>query len=483
MQDGSRTRFPLYYNGQLLSFETDPASEIDLNSILLIFVNGVIQEPGVHYQFEGGTSFIFTSAPTENDNISVFFYRGTRGTDSVQININESLKQGDEVVLNKFNNVESQTNRTIFNIAASDKIETDIYGGLGINDNSYRPFNWIKQKVDKYIGGEFVYKTRDSIESLVYPTAKIIGNVTASSTEIFVDNAQFFNYEENESSIVISNVDAIIVNGSDPVAAAITATVSIAGTISGLTVVNGGSGYVGSSATVRFSAPQSIGVGIGTTAVATLTISNGSLTTPVNITNSGFGYTYTNPPQVIAPTTNISFENILDITTVQGSSGIITGITTTSGSGSHPLALRFFLNADSFTGLTNGYPIFIYDTVVGKGVTSVNGSNSSKVGVGTTFADNIYIVRNFTAVNSTNARFDADILSTTSVVGLLTTGSTTNPCGRFSWGRLSGFASRTSPISIGVTGLTIDSGLSTFPTIQRRGYGLRDTGALRKDLG
>lgn len=483
MQDGSRTRFPLYYNGNLLSFETDPETEIDLNSVLLIFVNGVIQEPGIHYQFEGGTSFIFTSAPTENDNISIFFYRGTRGVDSDDKTIFETLKQGDDVKLQKFNNVLDQSQRTIFNIVASDKVETNIYGGLGIDENTYRPFNWTKQKVDKYIGGEYVYKTRDSIESLVYPTARIIGDVTASSTEIFVDDAQFFNYEENESSIVISNVDAIIVNGSDPVAAAITATVSIGGTISGLTILNGGSGYVGSSVTVTFSAPQSIGVGIGTTASATLTITNGSLTTPINITNAGIGYSYTKPPQVLAPTTNISFENILDITTVQGSSGIITGITTTSGSGSHPLALRFFLNADSFTGLTNGYPIFIYDTVVGSGVTSVNGSNLSKVGVGTTFADNIYIVRNFTAVNSTNARFDADILSTTSVVGLVTTGSTTNLCGRFSWGRLSGFASRTSPISIGVTGLTIDSGLSTFPTIQRRGYGLRDSGALRKDLG
>ena len=29
-------------------------------------------------------------------------------------------------------------------------------------------------------------------------------------------------------------------------------------------------------------------------------------------------------------------------------------------------------------------------------------------------------------------------------------------------------------------GLTVDVGLSTFPTIQRRGFGLRDTGALRK---
>ncbi len=484
MQNGTRTRFPLYYNGQLLSFETSESSEIDLNSVLLIFVNGVIQEPGIHYQFEGGTSFTFTSAPTINDNISVFFYRGTRGTDSVSVNTNETIRVGDSILLQRNEDVLAQSERTIYNIAASDKIETNIYGGLGISETSYRPFNWIKQKVDKNLGGEDVYKSRDSIESLVYPTAKIIGNISTVDSQLFVDNAQFFNYEENESAIVISNVDAIIVQGSsDPVAAAITATVSAAGTISALTVTNGGSGYTGSNVTVKISAPKSIGVGIGTTATATIPVVNGSLSGSANITNPGFGYTNTISPQVLAPTANVSYENILDITTIQGTSGIITGITTTTGSGSHPLALKFFLNATDFTGLSNDYPIYVYDTVVGSGVTSVNGSDNSKVGIGTTFVDNIYIVRNFTAVNTTNASFISDILSTTNVVGLLTTGSTTNICGRFSWGRLSGFTRSLSPISIGVTGLTVDSGLSTFPSIQRRGYGLRDTGALRKDLG
>ena len=484
LQNGTRTRFPLYYNGQLLSFETDSSSEIDLNAVLLIFVNGVIQEPGVHYQFEGGTSFTFTTAPTTNDNISVFFYRGTRGTDSISVNINETIRVGDSVLLQKNVDVLAQSERTIYNITASDKIETNIYSGLGISETSYRPLNWIKQKVDKNLGGDYVYKSRDSIESLVYPTAKIIGNLSTVDSQVFVDNAQLFNYEENESSIVIPDVNAIIVQGSsDPVAAAITAVVSAAGTISSLIISNGGSGYTGSNVIVKISAPKSIGVGIGTTATAIIPVVNGSLSGIANITNPGFGYTYTISPQVLAPTTNISYENILDITTVQGTTGIITGITTTVGSGSHPLALKFFLNASEFTGLSNGYPIYVYDTVIGSGVTSVNGSNNSKVGIGTTFVDNVYIVRNFTAVNATNASFVADILSTTNVTGLTTTGSTTNICGKFSWGRLSGFTRSSSPISIGVTGLTVDSGLSTFPSIQRRGYGLRDTGALRKDLG
>ena len=77
-----------------------------------------------------------------------------------------------------------------------------------------------------------------------------------------------------------------------------------------------------------------------------------------------------------------------------------------------------------------------------------------------------------------------NIHSSTTVVGIATTASSSQiPVGKFSWGRLFGISRATSPVSIGVTGLTVDSGLSTFPTIQRRGYGLRDKGALKKTFG
>ena len=489
LQNGSRTRFPLYYNGQLLSFEINSnnstSAQIDLNYVLLIFVNGVIQEPGVNYQFEGGTSFIFTTPPEEGDNVDIFFYRGTRGTDSVTVEVNESIKVGDSVEVIKNSNIgftTDQTKRTVYNIKASDILETEVYSGLGIDEVNFKPLNWTKQKKDMIIGSENVYKSRDSIETQVYPTARIISDVSTSDTEIFVDDAQFFNYEENESSIVISDVDALIVHGSDPVAAAITAVVSAAGTISSLSIVSGGSGYTGVSTTLSIAAPKSIGVGIGTTATATASITAGIITT-VTVVNSGFGYTTSNPPLVLAPTPNVNYENIVTITNVEGFSGIITGISTTSGTGGNPLAIQFFLNATSFTGLSTGYPIYIFDTPVGSGVTSIDSGNSAVVGIGTTFADNVYTIHTLNYPGGSNANIIVNVDSGTNISGLSTTGSTTSPVGRFSWGRLSGFTRSSSPISIGVTGLTIDSGLSTFPTIQRRGYGLRDTGSLRKDLG
>ena len=129
--------------------------------------------------------------------------------------------------------------------------------------NNFKPLSWTKQKVDRIISNEIVSKSRDSIETQVYPTARIIKDVSTSDTEIYVDNAQFFNYEENESAIVITSFDALIVDSVDPVSAAVTAVVSAAGTVQSLNIVTAGAGYTGSSVEVKIGAPKQIGVGIG----------------------------------------------------------------------------------------------------------------------------------------------------------------------------------------------------------------------------
>ena len=486
LQDGSRIRFPLYYNGQLLSFEKDlsnPSSvDIDLNSVLLIFINGVIQEPGSSYQFEGGTSFTFSNAPITEDEISIFFYRGTRNVDSASVNVNESVKIGDLVQVFKndlYAETITQDIRRIDNIPGSDKLETNVYTGLGIDEINYRPFSWTKQKVDSVINGDYVYKSRDSIEPQIYPTAKIIKNISNISNEIFVDNAKFFNYEEDNYSTTINNFEALIVQGTDSVSAGMTAVVSVGGTIQSLVITNSGSGYIGTTLSVKISSPQQIGVGIGTIASASVSIVNGQIAYPITITNSGFGYSQNNPPQVIVDSPNLNYELVTNITGVEGFSGIITGITTTTGIYGNPLALKFYINTPSLVGLATGYPVYIFDTLVGNKVTSIDSGESSIVGIGTTCLDNIYYIHNLIPDGS-NAEIITNISSTTNISGITTSGSL---LGRFSWGRFYNLSRSANPISIGVTGLTIDSGLSTFANIQRKGYGLRDTGAIRKIVG
>ena len=490
LQNGVRKRFPLFYNASLLSFEIDPdnpdSSLIDLDALLLIFVNGVVQEPGESYTFDGGSSFDFVQAPDANDIIDIFFYKGTTGVDSVQVSagasITPTIKTGDVVQLNKIGITTGQDPRTIFSILGSDEVETNIYTGLGINESVYKPFNWTKQKIDKKIGGEVVSKVRDSIESQVYPTAKIIDDITTTSDELFLDNAKFFNYEEDYSALTNIVVGGLVVGSTNPVSAAFTATVSIGGTIQALNITNSGSGYVGSTTSISISAPSVIGVGVGVTATATATITNGAITN-TTITNPGLGYTISAVPQVLAQLPRPIKEDIDTITVIQGFDGAITGIGVTGGIG-HPTALKFNISADLtnnpnsvLTDLKVGYPIYIFGTQVGHGVTSVVSDNSTVVATGTTCVDNIYFIN---AYNSGVGIITCNIMSGVNTTGIETSGST---IGGFSWGRLTGFTRDANPISIGVTGLTIDSGLTTYPSIQRRDFGLRDSGSLRKDLG
>ena len=62
---------------------------------------------------------------------------------------------------------------------------------------------------------------------MVYPTAKkIISDVGIGDTILYLDNASFFNYEEDFSSLDIGAVGGLIVESTDLVAAGLTAIVS-----------------------------------------------------------------------------------------------------------------------------------------------------------------------------------------------------------------------------------------------------------------
>jgi hypothetical protein len=398
-QDGSRRRFPLYYNGKLLSFEIDeddPDSQlINFSSLLIIFTNGVLQNPGESYEFNGGTTFTFSVAPKPSDNISIFFYRGTRGEDTEEVfNVQQTIKVGDTLQVFSNNNIIDKTitqnPRIVYEIAGSDRVETNLYGEQGIDILNQKPVYWTKQKSDLIINGEFISKSRESLEPQIYPTANIISNLTTTSSEIFVDSINLFNYE----NINPIKFDAFIVSDSIE-----------------------------------------------------------------------------------------KYELIKNISVLEGSNSSIVGIATTTGIGV-PLALEFKV-IPSPAGLSIGYPIYISNTSVGNGVTSINTGNTDIVSISTSFLNNIYYVSDY---NSSVGVLTCNIHSATSIVGIATTGTEEYPVGKLSWGRMSGFTRSSNPISIGVSGYTssvgitsfgYNSGLSTYPIIQRRGVGFNETGSLR----
>lgn len=500
LQDGQRTRFPLNLNGNGLSFQRDitdqQSVEIDLDAVLLIFVNGVVQVPKKDYFFEGGTSFNFnfTSAPRAEDEISIYFYRGTRGTDSALVTVYETVKPGDRVEMLRAldGTIPSQDKRTIFSIIDSTDIETNVYRQQGIDGDKFRPLNFTRQKKDVIISEQVQYKVRDSLEAQIMPVGKVIGNFSSSDTEIFLDDAKFFQYEEDADGSNFGEIvcDALIVDYNDPVAAAVTAGVSAAGTITSLTINDGGSGYPDGDVSIRIANPPKVDnakygiVGVGTTATATASASGGVLTS-VTITNPGFGYTNTNLPLVIVATAAPVTETITDAPIILGYSGIITGIGTTTGVGGHPLALKFNVDlSDSgpvslFPTLLPGYPIVVKNTVTGTGVTSVDSSDSEVVGVGSTQVDNIYIVQEYFIEGNTGI-ITCNIKSDTDTTGIITT--TGDDIGQFSWGKLSEFTRGDSPITLTVEGNAFDVGLTTYPSITRRGVGLRNTGNINKQV-
>ena len=486
LQDGIRTRFPLNFKGELVSFESSSNSNIDMQALLLIFVNGVIQSPDDAYIFNGGTSFEFTEPPDAKDKVTIFFYKGSNNVDVTFVDAQESVKVGDEIQLLRNADISNfnQERRVIAGIVTSDLIETNLYFGEGINSQVSKPLRWIKQKTDKFINGELVTKVRPLIEPLIFPESKIIKDFSTSDQDFYLDSigvgtnsstTQFF--YENPTNIGVLVVDESII----PQAASLSAVVSIGGTVESITVNNGGKGYVGTTTSLSVGIPTTGittfikgdgTIGIGSTAIATGNITGGIITS-VTITNPGLGYTSASVPSVIAPVPTTPSELITGFTGSSGFSGIVTSINVLSSS-----TIKFFLEKESgtFTGLSNGDPIYIFDTAVGAGVTSVVTATGSPVGVGTSFFDNIYLISSYSTTSNT-AEFVAGVKTDTSLTGISTSGIS----GRFSWGKLTGGTRNpvvADRISVTVSGKTINSGLSTFPTIQRRKSGIRDTGAL-----
>jgi len=525
-QDGTRTRFPLFFNGQLLSFMTDPgdtvSEQIDLDAVLLIFINGVLQTPKVAYQFNGGTTFKFTEPPDASDNVDIFFYIGDRNVDVEIVDIQESLKVGDDLRVYKSplfkDSITQDSERVIKSIQGSDIVETNVYTGTGINENDDKPLRWTKQKEDLSIKGDIISKSRSSIEPQIYPTARVIGDVNTTTGVgvnggIFVDDAESFYYEDlanpaleggDRYNVTINSVDTLLISGAPKSTASINAVVSAAGTVQTLTIVDGGSGYT-LAPTISIGAPIGVGVGtetrdqfavvgVSTFATATCSITAGTVTS-VSITNEGLGYSQSNPPKVSLNNPSFKNERILSASNVEGYTGVITSIKQVSGIDGHSRALEFGFVADKEADkLKVGYPILISNTKVSSAITSVEYTDNDVVSIGSTFLDNIYKVHAIWTSGQAGI-ITCNVLSSSNIVGLLTTGyynpagaggvGFTTSLGRITWGRIFDASRSDSPISIGVTGLTVDSGLSTFPTIQRRNYtqtsikGLRSTGAIR----
>ena len=121
--------------------------------------------------------------------LKIYFYVGS-SEDYLVIDVDQSVKPGDRLRLQKQNNVSSQDERIIYELIASDSVETQTYGGVGIVKNStfLRPVVWSKQSSDLIIDGIKISKQREYLEPKIYPSTNIIASVASTDSKIYVKN-------------------------------------------------------------------------------------------------------------------------------------------------------------------------------------------------------------------------------------------------------------------------------------------------------
>ena len=485
--DGKTISFALKLNGTQQTIQSKPGSNIDVEVLILVFINNVLQVPGEGYEFKGGSFISFKEPPKAGDTSKILFYRGTGSVDVANIDILETVKKGDELQLYDQDISLEQNKRTVTIVNSSDSVNTNIYPGPGIttNETFQRAVTWSRQTEDKFIDGEAVPKDRPHYEPLIYPNTNIIQSVGVGSTVIFVSNIRTFfdSSKENYSG----QSDIRIISQDSFVGASATAFVSVAGTVTSFDITNPGVGYT-IAPTVSITTP--IGLTTSQGARATATISGvgtvNAITVSYGGTTTGFAYTSVAAPSVLIgePKLVTSIETIENVS-YSGDFGIISGISTTSvGVASTGIVFDLLLPKESLfrdasivgsaltvSGIATGYYFTVFNSNVGASVTSLY-QDGTVVGIGTSFLDNVYEVAQVSIAQTMGIGIGLTYVAQVTVSvqdynGLTGLGHS-EFFGEYSWGRIEtaprGSARVFTSYAGNSTGL---SGISSSPIIER----------------
>ena len=495
--DGFRKDFPLSLEGQSFSIVAGKGSNINVQDIILVFVNQVLQVPGVGYIFDGGGTLRFTEAPRIGDEIEIIFYKGNGDSDVIFRNVVETVKVGDTLqIKNDPSRGQGigllEEERVVDEIKATNLVGTTPYYGPGntIDTELLRPVDWCKQTEDTLVDDIFIAKTRQLYEPVINPSAYLIKSVGIGSTVIYVDDVRPMFTPQNENAVALDFQNKIkFVPQESKSSAAATAIVSDLGTISSVVISDGGVGY--STATVSIA--STIGVSTTTQATGSVTISAGGTISSIQIVEPGVGYTNTNPPVVLISPPSLSVEEV-SVNSYFGDSGVIVGFASTSvGAGTTQLIFDLHIPYDSFLRSTfiNGTEVtlssisdndyfIVRNSNVGFGTTTLTSIDTSgnTVGVGTSFVDNVYRVEstetistNISGVTTFVKRVFTNVDDFASGFSGLTGISTSDFFGSFSWGRID-IVGRTKSISYNAytesgIGITDGSGISTSTQVFR----------------
>ncbi len=264
--DGGKRKFQLRQRITQASINIDSnEAGVEPQNNLLVFLNDVIQRPGENYSFPGGTEIEFAEAPVAGSKLQILFYRGSNDDVNSQLPF-LTLKAGDTVQLERNLDYPQQDQRRVITLISVDRVETNLYAGVGVNTNvNFTRMAAIeRQTSDLIFDGQPLPKSRENLRAKIQPTARIIQNVGIGSDEIFVDQAfPFFSAYDNRTSrntVPAPGIDLVRENNISKADA--TALVSVAGTITSVSITNGGNGYI-DAPTISFGStiPQSQVVG------------------------------------------------------------------------------------------------------------------------------------------------------------------------------------------------------------------------------
>ena len=481
--DGIKKSFRLAVNELPLSIQSAPGSPIEVDKTLIIFINDVLQQPEVAYNFTGGGTVEFVEAPQRGDSSKVLFYKGSGDIDVVFTDVLETVKAGDELDINNNPAVGQgigldEFPRTVVGINTIDAVQTITYTGPGVTDDTTlsRPVTWTKQTVDKIIDGREVGKDRIEYEPLIYPSSFLIQSVGVAQTFAYVDSVRplFDTYSEAPSRDFQNKIK--IVSQNTVVGASATAVVSGLGTISSISVTNVGSGYT-SVPDISIANPVD-----GTTSTAVLSLSGGSVGV-VTVSTPGTGYTNTNPPLVLIGEPTITREEI-GVDSYTGDYGSIVGVGTTTTGSQDQIYFDLYIPVDSFmrdseyvgTGVTiSTLSIGDYFTVRGTNIsigdtfTSQTAISGDPISLGTTALDNVYqavvVQRRDQNVPGVGSTAISRVTVNIDKPGNFAFSAMPN-MGEYSWGKIM-FEGRTTPFAFDFYGTNGVTGISTGGLVSR----------------
>lgn len=198
--NGSRRNFQLRISNNPVSIQKRKGSDLDLSYNLLIFINDILQIPGESYTFNGGSIVSFNEPPAETDTSRVIFYRGTSQYDTLDVDIIEEIKIGDNVTINSEDIDYQQNGRLVTDILSVDTLETYLYSGPGVSEDEtrIRPLTLCQQTEDLILNGQIIGKNRVTLEPIITPATRIISPVSIGATQIFVENVRSYFDNKNE---------------------------------------------------------------------------------------------------------------------------------------------------------------------------------------------------------------------------------------------------------------------------------------------